>query len=253
MSGILIDKARAEMERAQGMAFPAVTGFKVGAAVLGASGALVPGCNVEFAGGHPNATLHAEQTALANAWARGETRIDAIYLTAAPCGHCRQFMCELPAAHNLKVHDLSRGEEGVELGALLPSPFGPEALGIEDRFLGVPYPHRPGRKSGDMTDLAFEARNASHAPYTGSAAGACVVHADGRRYTGAAIESVAMNPSVGPLHMALAVALLDGADIRGIVAAALVDTGSAPFSYADVSEAALRACVGDIRLKCAEA
>lgn len=72
--------------------------FKVGAAVLGRSGRIYSGCNIENASyGLSNC---AERTAIFNAITEGETGIAAIAVAAdtpepvSPCGACRQVMAE---------------------------------------------------------------------------------------------------------------------------------------------------------------
>ena len=70
--------------------------FKVGAALLGKSGQVYTGCNVE------NATygesICAERTAILKAVSEGERKFDAIAVVTengvSPCGSCRQVMME---------------------------------------------------------------------------------------------------------------------------------------------------------------
>lgn len=69
--------------------------YPVGAAVLGASGRVYPGCNVES----PTLILHicAERAAIFNALSHGETALRAVCTvsrTALPCGFCRQAILE---------------------------------------------------------------------------------------------------------------------------------------------------------------
>ena len=89
------------MGTTQKYAIPPTSRFYVGAAALGASGAVFLGVNVEFPGLPLNASVHAEQFALVTALRANETRLVAIATTAAPCGHCRQFMNELRHASEL--------------------------------------------------------------------------------------------------------------------------------------------------------
>jgi cytidine deaminase len=72
--------------------------FKVGAALLGADGEIVLGCNVEnLSYGLTNC---AERVAIGAAVARGVTRFDAVAVVAdtgvpiSPCGACRQVLAE---------------------------------------------------------------------------------------------------------------------------------------------------------------
>lgn len=118
---------------AQARAYAPYSGFKVGAAVRGESGAVYAGCNVENAA-YPVGTC-AEVGAIAALVAAGERRIAEVLVLGdgeglvTPCGGCRQRIREL-ACPGTPVH--VAGPEGVRrsftLDALLPSSFGPENL-----------------------------------------------------------------------------------------------------------------------------
>jgi cytidine deaminase len=47
--------------------------------------------------------VHGEQFVIANAVRTGEQRLERITVSAAPCGHCRQFMAELPRVADLII------------------------------------------------------------------------------------------------------------------------------------------------------
>ena len=110
MSADLIDAAIAAMARAHAP----YSGFAVGAAVRGASGAVYAGCNVENAS-YPEGCC-AETSAIAALVMGGEAR-------------CRQRLREF-ADDSLPIHIC--GPEGlrrtVTLGELLPLSFGPDNL-----------------------------------------------------------------------------------------------------------------------------
>jgi cytidine deaminase len=106
--------------------------FRVGAAVLGGSGKLYAGCNVENAS--YGLCTCAERTAVFTAIAAGERSIAAVAVytptprPTAPCGACRQVIHEFgPSAVVIGVCD---GPERLEttLPALLPRAFGPADL-----------------------------------------------------------------------------------------------------------------------------
>ena len=85
-------------------AYTPFSNFKVGAALLTASGKIYTGVNVENSSF--GATICAERTAFVKAVSEGERKFTAIAVSsepeeAIPCGICRQFMYEL--APNLKV------------------------------------------------------------------------------------------------------------------------------------------------------
>jgi cytidine deaminase len=106
--------------------------FPVGAAVLGDSGKIYAGCNVENASfGLCNC---AERTAIFTAVAAGERAIRAVAvytptpLPTAPCGACRQVIHEFgPDALVVSVCD-AKGRIATRLPALLPGAFGPGDL-----------------------------------------------------------------------------------------------------------------------------
>lgn len=106
--------------------------FRVGAAVLGQSGRIYEGCNVENASyGLCNC---AERSAIFAAIAQGETKIDAVVVytptpvCTAPCGACRQVIREFgPDALVISICDTPQRSEW-RLPQLLPDSFGPEAL-----------------------------------------------------------------------------------------------------------------------------
>ena len=113
--------------------------FHVAAAVLGASGRVYTGVNVENAS-YP-AGICAERNAIFHAVAEGEKEIEAILITGCdeegkqaycpPCGVCRQVMREFADPKKLKVIVLSEeGEKIYTLEDLLPDSFGPEKLQV---------------------------------------------------------------------------------------------------------------------------
>ena len=96
---------RALMEQAieaRKMSYSPYSGFKVGAALLGKSGKVYTGCNVENAAYTP--TNCAERTAFFKAVSEGERefvsiaivggRYESIADFCAPCGVCRQVLAE---------------------------------------------------------------------------------------------------------------------------------------------------------------
>jgi cytidine deaminase len=78
--------------------------FFVGAAGLGLNGAIYLGANLELPGHGLNSSVHAEQSMITNAAANRESGgLASIAVTAAPCGHCRQFMMEMRNAAELEI------------------------------------------------------------------------------------------------------------------------------------------------------
>jgi cytidine deaminase len=104
------------------------SGFKVGAAVRTASGAVFAGCNVENVA-YPEGTC-AEAGAIAAMVAAGETQIVEAYVVAgspmpvSPCGGCRQKLAEF-AGPDVPVTMATTGgvTQRSTVGALLPGVF----------------------------------------------------------------------------------------------------------------------------------
>jgi len=117
---------------AAGRTYSPYSKFPVGAAVLGGSGKIFAGCNVENASfGLCNC---AERTAIFSAVAAGEKSVSAVAiytptaLPTAPCGACRQVINEFgPDAIVISVCD-SKNRIETRLSALLPAAFGPGDL-----------------------------------------------------------------------------------------------------------------------------
>ncbi len=124
----LIEAAR-EASRA---AYCPYSAFRVGAAVMSASGRIFSGCNVENAS--YGLTICAERNAVFQAVAAGETQLVAVVVytptpvPTAPCGACRQVLNEFgPEAEVWCVCD-SEDAIRARLTDLLPRAFGPGNL-----------------------------------------------------------------------------------------------------------------------------
>ncbi len=201
-------------------AHPPISNYFVGAVARGASGTLYLGQNIEIPGNMLGLAVHAEQSAIANAYMAGETGVEAIAVTGAPCGHCRQFLSEVSLDMTMRV--LVAGQPTVTIAELLPRAFGPKNLGmskgafpVERRSLTLKM------DSGDALVLAaFKAACGAHSPYSKSPSGVAVETSDGRVFAGSYIENAAFNPSLPPLETALAgyyAAGLGGVAIRRCV------------------------------------
>jgi cytidine deaminase len=111
-------------------AYAPYSDFKVGAAVLGGSGRVYVGCNVENASFA--ATICAERAAVTSAVAGGELQLVSIAVvaggpaTVSPCGICLQTLAELGRSE-LRVILASpdgRRQKVTTLGKLMPLRFG---------------------------------------------------------------------------------------------------------------------------------
>ena len=101
--------------------------FSVGAALLGKSGKVYLGVNVENASF--GATNCAERTAIFSAIAAGERDFSAIAIVGntpvcLPCGVCRQVMAEFcDADFKILLEDKEKKVKAFTLGELLPHSF----------------------------------------------------------------------------------------------------------------------------------
>jgi len=115
-------------------AYAPYSGFKVGAALRGASGAIYAGCNVENVA-YPEGTC-AEAGAIAAMVAAGETSFTAAYVVAGsplpvtPCGGCRQKLAEFgDKSASVRMATVDGVEQEMSIGELLPGAFDPSFLG----------------------------------------------------------------------------------------------------------------------------
>ena len=118
------------------MSYSPYSGFKVGAALLGKSGKVYTGCNVENAGYSP--TNCAERTALFKAVSEGEREFVSIAVVGgkgeeiadfcAPCGVCRQALAEFCDEDFKIVLGTPDSLQICTLGQLLPYSFGKNDL-----------------------------------------------------------------------------------------------------------------------------
>ena len=112
------------------------SGYRVGAALLGKSGKVYGGCNVENAGYTP--TNCAERTAIFKAVSEGEREFSAIAViggsgetvdpACAPCGVCRQVLAEFCSPDLPVILGSPAHWRVVTLGELLPLAFTKENL-----------------------------------------------------------------------------------------------------------------------------
>lgn len=124
-------KLIAEAKRVREFAYCPYSKFAVGAAVLGASGEIYGGCNIENASF--SVTNCAERTAIFKAISAGEEDILAIAVVAegatpvTPCGACRQVIAEFRIPHILMAN-LADDVKEMTLEELLPGAFSAEDI-----------------------------------------------------------------------------------------------------------------------------
>ena len=210
------------LAQAQSLARPALKDFRVGAVARGVSGALYLGGNIEFKDASLGQTVHAEQAALANAFMHNELGIEAIAVSASPCGHCRQFLYEFSEGRDIEI--LLPEQPATSLSALLPRPFGPRDLNITGGPLS-----RTKIAMENVESVAQAARYAAanaYAPYTNSPSGVAIRSRRGNIYRGSYIENAAFNPSLPPLQVALVAMTLANEEFSDIAEVVLAEAAN---------------------------
>lgn len=239
------------LDLAADRAQPPVSSFRVGAAALGQCDArhgapgLYLGANLELPGLPLNASVHAEQAATAHAWSRGEQGVLAVATSAMPCGHCRQFLCELGEPSALAI--VAPGESPRTLEDLLPAAFGPDQLGVSTRWMKTPFVERDYGSSAEAAARAIAA--GSFAPYSNVRAAVVLTLSNGAWVGGASVESVAYNPSLGPMAMALSqLALREPEQGAASIESAILVESRGLISHVATSEQILRAVAPEVTL-----
>lgn len=183
-----------------------------------------------------------------------EAGVSAIAVTAAPCGHCRQFMNELSPDGQIEI--LVDQAAPARLSALLPLSFGPKDLGYKDGAFPVKrtslilaMPNGSPHRDDALFQAALEAARTSYAPYTGALSGAAIATRSGRVYKGSYIENVAFNPSLSPLQTAIVQLIVAGEDYSEISRVALAELRDAKISQKTATEAVLSAIAPSVRLE----
>lgn len=226
---------------AQSFAHPPISNYFVGAIALGTSGAVYLGANIEVPGNMLGLAVHAEQAAIANAYMSDEQGVEAIAVTAAPCGHCRQFLSETSVESSMRV--LVAGATPVRLSDLLPSAFGPKDLGFKQGAFPVRQTRMLLADAGSdaLTHEALKGANGSYSPYTRSPSGVALSTSSGRIFAGSYIENAAFNPSLPPLEAALAGYFAAGPNAGQIQRVVLVEKAGSQISHQITTNAVLAA------------
>lgn len=115
---------------AQKMAYAPYSHYAVGAALLGKSGRVYTGCNVENAS--YSMTICAERTAIVKAVSEGEREFEAIAVVTenggTPCGACRQVLAEFGPSMRVLIATPQSVVHKCTVADLLPGAFLPRDL-----------------------------------------------------------------------------------------------------------------------------
>jgi cytidine deaminase len=227
-----------------------ISNFFVGVVARGASGSLYLGANIEIPGQCLGFAVHAEQSALSNAYMNSERSVTSLAVVGgAPCGHCRQFMEEISPAGEILI--LVPNQPPVKLASILPAAFGPAALGATQGALPIRKANLAlsGRASDALSVAALDAASRAYAPYSKSPAGVAMSTTGGRIFQGCYIENVAFNPSLSPLQTALVQLIAAAQAYSAISAVTLVEVQGSKISQRAVTETVLAALAPQIKLE----
>lgn len=106
--------------------------FRVGAALLTASGKVFSGCNIESSSF--SLTICAERTAIFKALSEGRHRFKAMAISSdleefiSPCGACRQVILDLAGNIDIILSNKHGKTTMTKANALLPLPFTGDSL-----------------------------------------------------------------------------------------------------------------------------
>lgn len=239
------------LPHAQKLARPPISGFTVGAVGLTAAGDVIMGGNLEFPGTHLGMTIHGEGFVFSRAFSRGSPVTIIATGEAHPCGHCRQFMSEFAATGDLLLID-PMGHR-LRMSDLYPWPFDPAYLGETGAVPGTNYwPDLLIEGGGLDPELAARllwAGKRSYAPYSKGPAAVVLTLADGNYLTGSTIESVAYNPTIGPLQAALIELFAHGFGFGDVVEATLAAHQGGAVDYAPATVDAIERLMPGVSFK----
>ncbi|KAM0037263.1 putative cytidine deaminase [Helianthus debilis subsp. tardiflorus] len=117
------------IKSAQTLANPPISNFAVGVVGLTSDGRIFFGGNIEFPGLPLHHTIHGEQFFITNLAAHAAgAKLLYLAVSAAPCGHCRQFFQELRGISDTQIVITDQPQENPDykpFSSILPHPFGP--------------------------------------------------------------------------------------------------------------------------------
>jgi len=188
-----------------------ISQFLVGAIVVGLDAQQQPsfyfGANVEFAHQPLSLVVHAEQSAINNAWLNGAKSIVKIAISDAPCGYCRQFMNELADA---ETFDILLPTQKFKLTELLPAAFGPKDLGNQYSLFNPAPQSAHVDANSEVCPVLIEQAKQAYVPYTQNFSAVKITTFNHGNFYGRYAENAAYSPSLAPLQSAISQLYLAG-------------------------------------------
>ena len=223
-----------------------ISHFSAGAVVIGSTGTMYIGFNIEYLQSPLSETIHAEQCAISNAVIHKEPKIEHIITIPTPCGHCRQFIRECTQAKDIMVHSCNN-ETGAFLFHLpllevLPYSFGPEDLGCTSGIMDVNGKKciinartLPSCEDNDKAiQYALENLPKSHSPHSKSWCSVVILWTQNevkKFSTGVYLENAAYNPSLGALQCALVDLLIEKGSFSDICSVIVFEDNTAQVQH----------------------
>ncbi len=243
-----------------------ISHFRVGAVAKAPNPAgkngfdLYLGANIEFKGLSLNQSVHAEQAATINAWMQGATGIQTMTTSAAPCGHCRQFLNELEGGGDLEIITPSEGAHGfsrMRLSELLPKAFGPRDLNQRTGLMASTETNENlflRMVTNDRLVLeALSSASQSYSPYTHNRSGCAIQASAGQTYSGRYVENAAFNPSMSPLQVAVSCMNMRHLGEKQTITRAVLVEKPSDIGQRDVTEMILKSIAPEVELEYFEA
>merc|ERR1712137_451803 len=237
-----------------------ISHFSAGAVLLGNSGRVYLGFNVEFPGMELNNSIHAEQCAVMNALLHDEPSLQLLTTSPVPCGHCRQFLRECRGADTLEVQCISKSDQSIVLHKplleVLPSSFGPDdldcsvsALDRNSMNFSIAKPEE-GLVKLNLTEsmlnkisqMGLGLLSKAHAPHTKSWASVVLgQRCDGetKLHGGVCVENAAYNPTLSPVQAAISSLLACKGSLEQIQFVVLFEQEQPNVSYHQNAQALL--------------
>jgi len=225
--------AEALLPVAGAFAITPISHFNVGAIAL-CGGNLIFGANAEW--GPLMFSVHAEQCAVSQALLfsarcrRPGQPIDCIYVSDAPCGHCRQFLVEQEYLQGKPIAIRVRGKAPVsKVSDLLGEPFVPGDLKIAPGIhpcTDVAMPPECARNdiASPASAAFFMLQDVSRAMYTNAESAVGIQFGLGSGIVaGAYIENCAYNPTFQGINGALMNARFNGRDLSKITKVVMLE------------------------------
>merc|ERR1712137_881491 len=198
-----------------------ISHFSAGAVLLGNSGRVYLGFNVEFPGMELNNSIHAEQCAVMNALLHDEPSLQLLTTSPVPCGHCRQFLreCRVSALdRNSMSFSIAKPEEGLV------------KLNLTESMLNK------------ISQMGLGLLSKAHAPHTKSWASVVLgQRCDGetKLHGGVCVENAAYNPTLSPVQAAISSLLACKGSLEQIQFVVLFEQEQPNVSYHQNAQALL--------------